>query len=109
MTLSVAVGGRLDELIAEQERAFVARQPRSAELRERARRSLAGGVTSSWQIARPQPVWISHGTGSRVWDVDGNSFVDLHRGYGVMAVGHAHPRAGAAGSERGGPGSPLPP
>jgi len=66
----------------------------------RARRSLAGGVTSSWQIARPQPVWISHGAGSRVWDVDGNQYVDLHGGYGVMAVGHAHPRVVAAVSER---------
>jgi glutamate-1-semialdehyde 2,1-aminomutase len=100
MTLSVAVMSRLDELIAEQEQAFVRRQPRSAELRERARRSLAGGVTSSWQIARPQPVWISHGAGSRVWDVDGNQYVDLHGGYGVMAVGHAHPRVVAAVSER---------
>jgi glutamate-1-semialdehyde 2,1-aminomutase len=100
MTLSVAVESRLDELIAEQERAFVRRQPRSRELRERARRSLAGGVTSSWQIARPQPVWISHGAGSRVWDVDGNEYVDLHGGYGVMAVGHAHPRVVAAVSDR---------
>jgi glutamate-1-semialdehyde 2,1-aminomutase len=100
MTLSVAVESRLDELIAEQEQAFVRRQPRSRELRERARRSLAGGVTSSWQIARPQPVWISHGAGSRVWDVDGNEYVDLHGGYGVMAVGHAHPRVVAAVSDR---------
>jgi glutamate-1-semialdehyde 2,1-aminomutase len=100
MTLSVALESRLDELIAEQEQAFVRRQPRSRELRERARRSLAGGVTSSWQIARPQPVWISHGAGSRVWDVDGNEYVDLHGGYGVMAVGHAHPRVVAAVSDR---------
>jgi glutamate-1-semialdehyde 2,1-aminomutase len=100
MTQSVAVESRLDELIAEQEQAFVRRQPRSRELLERARRSLAGGVTSSWQIARPQTVWISHGAGSRVWDVDGNQYVDLHGGYGVMAVGHAHPRVVAAVSER---------
>src|SRR5215218_11393503 len=100
MTLSVAVVSRLDELIAEQEQRFLRRQPRSRELAERARRSLAGGVTSSWQIARPQPVWISHGAGSRVWDVDGNAYVDLHGGYGVMAVGHAHPRVVAAVSER---------
>jgi glutamate-1-semialdehyde 2,1-aminomutase len=91
---------RLDELIGEQERAFLARQPRSRALLERARRSLAGGVTSSWQIARPQTVWISHGRGSKVWDVDGNEYVDLHGGYGVMAVGHAHPRVVAAVSER---------
>jgi glutamate-1-semialdehyde 2,1-aminomutase len=100
MTVSVAVGSRLDELIAGQERRFLDRQPRSRALLERARRSLAGGVTSSWQISRPQAIWIDRGLGSRVWDVDGNQYVDLHGGYGVMAVGHAHPRVVAAVSER---------
>lgn len=91
---------RLDELIEEQENAFVARQPRSAEAIGRARRSLAGGVTSSWQIARPQTVWLSHGSGSRVFDVDGNEYVDLHGGYGVMLVGHSHPAIVEAVGER---------
>jgi glutamate-1-semialdehyde 2,1-aminomutase len=91
---------RLDALIEEQERIFLARQPRSAELLRRARGSLAGGVTSSWQISRPQPIWISHGRGSKVHDVDGNEYVDLHGGYGVMAVGHAHPRIVEAVSSR---------
>jgi glutamate-1-semialdehyde 2,1-aminomutase len=91
---------RLEELIAREERRFLERQPRSAELLRRARSSLAGGVTSSWQIARPQAVWLSHGAGSRVWDVDGNEYVDLHGGYGVMAVGHAHPAVVAAVSAR---------
>jgi glutamate-1-semialdehyde 2,1-aminomutase len=100
MTVSVTVGSRLDELIAIQEQRFLDRQPRSRALLERASRSLAGGVTSSWQISRPQAVWISHGSGSRVWDADGNEYVDLHGGYGVMAVGHAHPRVVAAVSAR---------
>jgi glutamate-1-semialdehyde 2,1-aminomutase len=100
MTVSVTVGSRLDELIATQEQRFLDRQPRSRALLERASRSLAGGVTSSWQISRPQAVWISHGSGSRVWDADGNEYVDLHGGYGVMAVGHAHPRVVAAVSAR---------
>ena len=100
MTASVTVGTRLDELIAAQEERFLERQPRSRELLERAGRSLAGGVTSSWQISRPQAVWISHGAGSRVWDADGNEYVDLHGGYGVMAVGHAHPAVVRAVSER---------
>jgi glutamate-1-semialdehyde 2,1-aminomutase len=91
---------RLDRLIEEQEAAFLARQPRSAELAARASRSLAGGVTSNWQISRPQPIWISHGKGSKAYDVDGNEYVDLHGGYGVMAVGHAHPRIVEAVSER---------
>ena len=54
-------------------------------------RSLAGGVTSSWQITAPQPVWLSHGRGSKIYDVDGNEYVDLHGGYGVGLAGHAHP------------------
>jgi glutamate-1-semialdehyde 2,1-aminomutase len=82
---------RLEELIAKQERALVARQPRSAELLARARGSLAGGVTSNWQISQPQPIWLSHGSGSRVWDVDGNEYIDLHGGYGVNLAGHGHP------------------
>ena len=57
----------------------------------RAERSLAGGVTSSWQITRPQAVWISHGAGSKVYDVDGTEYVDLHGGYGAGLAGHAHP------------------
>ena len=81
----------ITDLIAREEDAFLARQPRSAAMGERARRSLAGGATSSWMIARPGTVWISHGQGSKVYDLDGMEYVDLHAGYGVMLVGHAHP------------------
>ena len=87
---------RLDELIEEQERIFLERQPRSAELRERAASTLAGGVTSSWQIARPQPVWLRGGAGSKVFDADGNEYVDLHGGYGVNLLGHGHPKVAEA-------------
>ncbi len=81
----------LDELIAEEESRFVDRQPRSRQLRARALHSLAGGVTSSWQITTPQAVWLSHGTGSKIYDVDGHEYVDLHGGYGAGLAGHAHP------------------
>ncbi len=96
----VTLGRRLDDLIEEQERIFVRRQPRSAGLLERARSSLAGGVTSSWQISKPQAVWIARGAGSKVYDVDGNEYVDLHGGYGAMLVGHAHPKIVEAVSEQ---------
>src|SRR5262249_27231751 len=96
---------RLDELIDEQEAIFLSARPRASELIQRAERTLAGGATSSWQIARPQPVWISHGVGSHVWDVDGNELIDLHNGYGVMAVGHAHPVVARAIRERAGRGT----
>jgi len=85
------MAGRLADVIAEQERIFIDRQPESARLARCAPEVLAGGVTSSWQISRPQPVWLSHGAGSKVWDVDGNEYVDMHGGYGAVLAGHAHP------------------
>jgi glutamate-1-semialdehyde 2,1-aminomutase len=81
----------LDQVIAEQERIFAERQPESRRLAAAAGGSLAGGVVSSWQITAPQPVWLSHGRGSKIYDVDGNEYVDLHGGYGVGLAGHAHP------------------
>jgi len=82
---------KLSAIIAEQEEIFVSRQPASARLAASAREHLAGGVTSSWQITQPQPVWLSHGSGSKVYDADGNEYVDLHGGYGAALAGHAHP------------------
>jgi glutamate-1-semialdehyde 2,1-aminomutase len=52
---------------------------------------MPGGVCSSWASSRPLPVWVSHGEGAYVWDVDGTKYVDMHGGYGVNAVGHANP------------------
>src|SRR5580698_11291607 len=90
-TPATATPAGLDELIAHQEKIFVERQGESRRMAARADRALAGGVTSSWQITRPQPVWLSHGKGSKIYDVDGNEYVDLHGGYGAALAGHGHP------------------
>ncbi|HET7173444.1 MAG TPA: aminotransferase class III-fold pyridoxal phosphate-dependent enzyme [Nocardioidaceae bacterium] len=86
----------LEREIAAQEQLFVERQPASTALAARARDVLAGGVTSSWQITKPQPVWLSRGAGSKIYDADGNEYVDLHGGYGAGLAGHAHPAIVAA-------------
>ena len=91
---------KLKEIIAVQEEIFVRRQPESRRLAGEAERYLAGGVTSSWQITAPQPVWLSHGRGSKVYDVDGNEYVDLHGGYGAALAGHAHPAIASAISDQ---------
>ncbi len=90
----------LDAVIEEQERRFCERMPRSQWLRREARGVLAGGVASSWQAAPPQTVWLSHGLGSKVFDVDGTEYVDLHAGFGAMLVGHAHPAVVRAVQDR---------
>jgi glutamate-1-semialdehyde 2,1-aminomutase len=90
----------VDQLIADEERVFLRRQPRSTELIAQACRHLAGGATSNWQIAQPQAVWMSHGKGSKVYDVDGTEYVDMHGGYGASIAGHAHPAIVEAVSDR---------
>src|ERR1700712_3159284 len=86
-TLASERDRRLDALISAEESLFLARQPRSTELNARAQRHLAGGATSNWQIASPQSVWLSHGAGSKLYDVDGTEYVDLHGGYRVSPAG----------------------
>ena len=95
---------KLDEIIAVQEEMFVRRQPALPAGRAGHER-LAGGVTSSWQITAPQPVWLSHGRGWKVWDVDGHEYVDLHGGYGAALAGHAHPAIARAITEQAGLGT----
>ena len=68
------------------------RHARSLSYREQAKRFLPGGVSSSWQSWPPHPIYVRRGEGSHVWDIDGNDYVDLHNGYGVMVMGHAHPK-----------------
>jgi glutamate-1-semialdehyde 2,1-aminomutase len=53
-------------------------------------------VPSQFQMGDPWPVYVDHGEGARVWDVDGNEYVDFHNGFGVMCVGHANPVIAAA-------------
>ena len=86
----------LDEMIENEERIFMGRVPKSAEMHLRASTSIPGGVTSSWASSRPTPVWVSHGKGAYVWDVDDNRYIDFHAGYGANVVGHANPAVVAA-------------
>ena len=83
---------RVAELIAGEEEKFRKARPRSLKLWTEAREVMPRGVPSSFQDAAPQPIFMERGKGSRVWDVDGNEYVDFHNGFGVMVVGHAHPK-----------------
>ena len=82
---------RAAEIAERENERLLERTPGSARLHERAVRSLPNGVASNFQANDPYPVYLSRGRGSRVWDVDGNEYVDFHGGFGVNVVGHAHP------------------
>src|SRR3954470_635184 len=96
---------RLLELIERERAALLERTTASPAASGRAVRVMPRGVPSSFQAADPRPIYLSHGEGSRVWDVDGNEYVDFHNGFGVMCVGHANPAIVAAVRERAGQGS----
>ncbi len=91
---------RVEELTRREEEALDARTRRSAETYERARRSLSGGVASSYQTRDPWPIYLVSGAGPHVVDVDGNEYWDFHNGFGSMVQGHAHPAISAAVRER---------
>ena len=91
MTLGDIATDRVAVLTAREEEVFRSRRTRSHELWQEALEYIPRGVPSSFQDTPPQPVFIDHGQGSKVWDVDGNEYVDFHNGFGVMVVGHAHP------------------
>jgi glutamate-1-semialdehyde 2,1-aminomutase len=96
---------RLRELIERERGRLLARTAGSQAYFERALGVMPRGVPSSFQAADPRPVYLSHGEGSRVWDVDGTEYVDFHSGFGVMCVGHANPAIVRAVSERAARGS----
>ncbi|MGE5590352.1 MAG: glutamate-1-semialdehyde 2,1-aminomutase [Bacillota bacterium] len=80
---------------------------KSIRLFAEAKEILPGGVNSpvrSFRAVGGQPLFIQRGKGSRVWDVDGNEYIDYVLSYGPLLAGHAHPavvRAVQEAAERG--------
>lgn len=67
---------------------------RSARLMERAVRRLPGGVNSPVRAFRSvggDPLFMQRGEGSRIFDADGNSYIDYVMSYGPLVLGHADP------------------
>ena len=66
----------------------------SAILFEEAKQYIPGGVNSpvrAFQSVESTPVFIKRASGSRVWDVEGNEYIDYIASWGPMILGHSHP------------------
>lgn len=64
----------------------------SAKMLERGRRSIAGGDSSSMRVLPYHiPLVADRGQGSRLWDIDGNEYIDLNMAYGPLLFGHCPP------------------
>ena len=67
---------------------------RSRQVMERARQVLPGGVDSpvrAYRAVGGDPVVLARGAGAKVWDVDGNEYIDYVGSFGPLILGHAHP------------------
>jgi len=72
---------------------------RSAELFERAKGVLPGGVNSPVRAFRAvggTPFFVAHAQGARLTDVDGRTYIDYVGSWGPLLLGHAHPAVAEA-------------
>lgn len=61
---------------------------------DEAKQYIPGGVNSPVRAFRSvglTPIYVDHGVGSRIYDIDGNSFIDYVLSWGPLIMGHAHP------------------
>lgn len=75
---------------------------KSRQLHEEAKKYLVDGVGSSFQVPdyAEYPITMTHGKGSKLYDVDGNTYIDYLLGFGPVLLGHAPEAVGRAVMEQ---------
>ena len=63
----------------------------SQKMYDRALASLPGGNTRTTVFMKPYPIYAARGEGCRVWDLDGNVYIDCINNFTSQIHGHAHP------------------
>jgi glutamate-1-semialdehyde 2,1-aminomutase len=59
---------------------------------ERARAVEPGGVQGEGRFYQPHPLFMERADKARLWDVDGNEYIDYHASFGPAVLGYNHPR-----------------
>src|SRR3989304_1541931 len=80
--------------------AFQRRTKGSARAGESAKKHIPFGVNSNYRLVEPYPLYVRRAKGSRVWDVDGNEYIDFNMAFGALVAGHSHPVLAKAMRER---------
>ena len=73
------------------EQTFFDRTANSRARDRQARKYLPGGDTRSTLFYSPYPVYMQRGSGCRLYDLDGNEYLDFLNNYSALIHGHAHP------------------
>ena len=72
----------------------------SQQLYNRALSSLPGGNTRTTVFMKPYPIYAARGEGCRVFDLDGNEYIDCINNFTALIHGHAHPALVAAATKQ---------
>jgi glutamate-1-semialdehyde 2,1-aminomutase len=78
-------------MMADSVEEYERRTPKSKAAWEAAAKLIPGGVGSAIQFKPPYPLYLGDSRGSRVWDLDGNEYIDYSLCYAAMVAGHANP------------------
>lgn len=71
---------------------YVKKTPKSRELYDKSIQILPGGIGGSAASYEPYPMTVERGEGAKIWDVDGNEYLDFNLCWGALMVGHRHPK-----------------
>src|SRR5258706_11367171 len=76
------------------------RRERQSALYQRALKAMPGGTNSNFRAWGQHTIYIDRGKGGKVWDIDGNEYIDLRMGYGPVILGHGDERVDDYVNER---------
>jgi len=71
---------------------FKKRTERSRQIYNEAKEYIPYGVNSNYRYIDPYPVYFKSGKGSKLYDVDGNEYIDFNMAFGALTIGHSHPK-----------------
>ncbi len=71
---------------------YLNKTPSSLQMWKRARELTPYGVHSNYRFTHPYPVYFRRGSGSKIFDIDRNEYIDFNMGFGALVSGHANPR-----------------
>jgi len=70
---------------------YISKTPTSKSLHERARKVLPAGVSYGIRFFEPYPFYTAKAKGSKLYDVDGNEYIDFWLGHTALILGHSPP------------------
>jgi glutamate-1-semialdehyde 2,1-aminomutase len=70
---------------------YISKTQKSKAIYERAKRVLPAGVSYAIRYFEPYPFYVAKAKGSKLYDVDGNTYIDFWLGHTALILGHSPP------------------